>query len=262
MEKRENVSTGLGDQELAIMNRFGVPALVLAAALVIGSSTYAADVQRYRALGFASEGTVFVYELFSEFDGLGGGQSFYYGLDINKDRWVTGTPLGYRVGDGHPELEKIGLDEIRERAKVRAEPFLRSLGSLEPGVPVYVHALGDLREVTREIEFGFPSLVSAYQVFSRHSLKLETVDLENPSPESRTYLPTCKGLVLSLNGMEFYRDRRIPKSRFCPEDYRVAEIRWNPFTLNSVVLISVMFQGFEGKQREIIAIPMTAKWRQ
>ena len=69
-------------------------------------------------------------------------------LDINKDRWVIGTPLRYRVGDGHPELEKIDLGEIRQRARNKAEPFLKSLGMIEPGVPVFVSALGDPRKAT------------------------------------------------------------------------------------------------------------------
>ena len=60
---------------------------------------------------------------------------------------------------------------------------------------------------------------------------------------------------------EIYRDGFVPKSRGCPEAYRIHGVvtPWNGNGIEgAVAIISVYAHGFEGPDRRFIAVPLSA----
>ena len=236
--------------------------LVTVAVLSLSQAAHGANVERYRVLGFAKKGDIFVFETYTNFDGSGGGHSSYYALDTKADKWINGTPIRYVVSEGHAELDNLSLADIRMRAQKRALKFLSSVGYLNPGVPLVVRALGDYGSSAKRIKFGFPMMQTANgQQWSKHELSLETIKLDNPNKQSREYNPKCKGMLLLLNEKVIYEDINLPKSRACAKDYQIVEVRWQASTDLCVIIVGVLSQGFEGVERDIIAIPVKVKWR-
>lgn len=209
-------------------------------------------------VGYSGDGRYFAFEEFGVQDGSGFAYSTYYVIDLNEDRWVVGTPIA-RVGESEDET----LAAIRAAAAAAATPRLGNLGIDVPAF--YVAGFGDgvLDTDAHQLAFGLPRFASPGSVAGRYVLDLEIFGADAASPCLDWFGASAKGFVAHLNeggpALEVHRDGVLPRSRGCPEDYRIYGI-YVPFEASDlargVALISYYPHGFEGLDRRFLALPL------
>lgn len=240
------------------MKVFATTVAALALAL---SHALAGDADRYDIVGFAQNGRVFVFEVFGTFDGSGGGHSTFYFIDTAQDKWLPGTPISAQVGPDSPEVDTVELHEIRERAATKSQAAIDSLGPIEPGFSLARQSLGQLGASAKQLQWREPytgNLPTLRQETS--TLALTSYPLAADGCRDGTLDITNKalGFLLTFNGREIYRDDRIPKSRGCPLQYFIEEVRRDVFSDSGMAIIAVFTPGFEGWDRGFVAVPLPA----
>jgi len=68
---------------------------------------------------------------------------------------VSETSIKYVADVSHPALDTITIDEIRVRSRDKTSAFPKSVGCIDPGIPVLAQSLGGIIRSNRVL-FGFP----------------------------------------------------------------------------------------------------------
>lgn len=215
-------------------------------------------------IGFSEDGGLFAFEEFGIQDGSGFAYANLYVLDLAKDAWVKGTPIEVRVED-----ESQTIASVRAQALEQARPVLDRLGI---GHPIDILALkgdGALDTEDQTLRFGRPGYGMAAPD-QTYELSLSTISEGIDPPECATWgeaYVSGFALTLSVDGKtsEVYRDKSVPKSRGCPQGYRLYAVV-TPFddlaafapdlTEVMIAVVSVYSMGFEGPDRRFIAVPL------
>jgi predicted secreted protein len=230
-------------------------------ALIVGLATIpamAADRALAEIRGYSEDGRYFAFEEFGVQDGSGFAYSTYYMIDLSQDRWVVGTPV-----QDMAESEDITLDAIRKRAAGDAASRLDDLGITVPAEVAAAIGDGAVDTEGKSLSFGLPRYSAPGSVLGKYTLSLKTFTAEAAAPCQDWFGAVAKGFIAKLGdsgpAREVHRDGVLPRSRGCPEDYRIYGV-YVPFGAtdisHSVALISVFAHGFEGLDRRFIAVPL------
>lgn len=231
--------------------------LVVMTATLGTSAVYAADAADRAIIGFSSDGKYFAFEEYGVQDGSGFPYSNIYIIELENDKWVEGAPITVSLRD-----ENATTYAARRQALTEAAPLLDKYGTVESPKLLASNAVGE--EVPDPHTMIFKRF---HNVSDLWTVKLSHIDLDLP-PHCQS-LPGVKGLALTVSvgdkeAREVYRDTRLPESRGCPENYRLADVIafGESETARVVVLVHKLTFGFEGRDARFIAIPVTLpSWR-
>jgi predicted secreted protein len=243
---------------LLLGSRKFVGAIFIVSALLLPQAALSGDTHRYRVIGFSKTGDRFVFETYGAFY-HGGGHSTFFFLDTRNDKWLKNTPIKVVV-EGEPDRKTATVSEIRRRALLRAQKMIGRLGDLDPGFALVSQPLGEHGNDPRAVRFGHPQYYrGSLDNPSNLKLTLQT-EVSKSAPHCRkSGVGDPLKFSLRLNGKTVYSDRRLPKSRGCPSDYMISEVLWNHPTDVHIAMIAVFKPGFEGRDRNFIAIPFKVK---
>ena len=232
-------------------------ARLAAAVFVLAATACAAtagDFADRTILGFSPDGGTFAFEEYGVQDGSGFAYANIYVIDTAKDAWVSGTPI--RVMH---ESEEETLDNVREEARQRAEPWLTRHGIEPGGRTVVSNPSTELSADPYAVRF----LTENYANWGNHDWTLRLTPIPLPEPIGCENLGPVQGFRLELgNWLEqawtLHDDTALPASRGCVQDYAIADvITYFPGQSPRgvmVVLLHVISQGFEGPDRRFLAV--------
>ena len=228
-------------------------------ALVLGLAVpaLAGDRALLDIVGYSSDDRFLVFEEFGIQDGSGFAYSSIYAVDLIEDSWVVGTPVRAVASD-----ENTPLAELRDDAMAEAEELLVELDISVPADIIAMIGDGVPGADGSTLRFGLPG----YQpgaVRSDHELTLETFPTTAASPCLQWFdqQPHGYALTLTTDGNErvLHRDERLPRSRGCPQTYRIHAVAV-PFGSaqgnGAVAILSAYPLGFEGPDRRFLAVPL------
>ena len=239
----------------------GPRALALAIALcgMLGTAL-AGDRAGIELIGYDEAAKTFAFEEFGIQDGSGFAYSNIFAIDLPTDTWVSGLPIRLRAED-----ETTSLAQIRSMARTNASEEGLLDGLSRPARFLALIGDGALSGGADTIEFGTPGFNAPLSITGEYRLDMTSFFSTSPEPcESYTGNPPM-GFALRLTTpegeREIYRDGFVPKSRGCPEAYRIHGVvtPWNANGIEgAVAIISVYAHGFEGPDRRFIAVPLSA----
>lgn len=232
--------------------------------LLLAAPAFAGDRAGIGFIGYSTSGPYFAYEEFGIQDGSGFAYANLFVLDMDKDSWVKGTPIRMVIED-----EASGIADVRAEVRAQAQPKLDELGIGEPVDIVALNGDGALDTDMQRLRFGRPGYGLAGPE-QDYELVLSTIEDGIDPPECATWgedFVSGFALNLTVDGKtsEVYRDTSVPKSRGCPQGYRLYAVV-TPFdglvafapdlTPDMVAIVSVYSMGFEGPDRRFIAVPI------
>ncbi|MEM1285870.1 MAG: DUF2259 domain-containing protein [Pseudomonadota bacterium] len=229
------------------------PLVALVAIAFSAVPATAADLAERAVIGYSVDGRYFAFEQFGIQDGSGFAYSEIFVIDLDRDRWVRGTPIRVR---GVDETER--LFDVRAEAMAEAETHL---ARLHISAPYRTLASTTPLEVGgQETRLGFyprPILQPIDPLITLHLARFPLA-----SPQDCYGMVETHGFSLSLQqagggAVTIYRDTSLPRSRVCPERYGLADIivPFDGGPGRAVALISVYQLGFEGLDRRFLAVP-------
>ena len=209
-------------------------------------------------IGYSQDGRYFAFEEFGIQDGSGFAFSNVYIIDLTEDRWVVGTPVRVQANEDTQTLLAI-RNSSREQIQVR-------LDDLEISKPAQIAAYnGDgAPEIDGlSIRFGVPGISEPGAVIGAYDVSLEVYEAQSGAPCMDWFGDGAKGFSLSIEDYgvtrQVHEDMALPRSRGCPITYRISGV-YLPFEATdisrAVALISVYAYGFEGADRQFIAVPL------
>jgi predicted secreted protein len=218
----------------------------------------AADASDRAIIGFSMDGGHFAFEEYGVQDGSGFPYSNIYIINLKTDEWVKGSPIRVLVRD-----ENATAHTARHQALTEAAPLIEKYGTVQPIKLLASNAVGE--RVTSPHKMTFKRF---HNLSTLWTVQLTELDIEQPG-ECKPFSPV-RGFALSarIEGqdktVELYRDEKLPKSRGCPEGYKLADVI--AFGENEdapvVVLVHKLTFGFEGRDARFIAVPVELpSWR-
>lgn len=234
----------------------GIAFLLLCAAAPLRAGDFAVDAP----VGFSVDGRYFAFEEFGVQDGSGFPYANLYVIDLERDAWVSGTPI--RVRREAEDAGWSGLAAVRGEARARAGGILADLGVRAPALELFARGIGEARGAPARVTVAVPNpSFPMAEPWGRLDLVLETIAA--PSPLDFCPEPT-RGFRLTRidaagGARVLHADARVPRSRGCAVDYRLTRVLAPGFPAagaTGVAVISVFASGFEGLDRRFIALPV------
>lgn len=231
---------------------------LVAGALGAAGPALAADAALMSPIGFSENMRYFAFEEFGVGDGSGLAYSSIYMVDIAQDRWVVGTPVRVVA-----ESEDETLAAVRAEARAGADPRLADLRIDVPARLIAGFGDGSVDGDGRSLSFGLPAFDGPGIREPRYDLGLDAYPTDAGSPCEDWFGEQPLGFLLRLASTgiaeEVHRDGVLPRSRGCPEDYRLSAV-YVPFgamdLTSAIVMVSTYAHGFEGLDRRFIALSL------
>jgi predicted secreted protein len=219
------------------------------------SSARAGDVAELQILGFTEDGGVFAFEEYGVQDGSGFPYANRYYIDTNDDSFLDGTPVRVRIED-----ESATLDGARAQARQKGEAIVaQSELSANRGITAGFNPVTELSADAHRI------MVSPRPIFppvdQPLEFRLEEIGLnDTQNCESQGEINGFRLLRIEAQAggatRLLHEDKSIPKSRGCPNGYRIGAVQ--TFSMDALsayaVLIAVRQYGFEGPNFRWIAV--------
>jgi predicted secreted protein len=223
----------------------------------------AGDRAELNVLGYSRDLRYFAFEEFGVHDGSGGNYAHIYVVDLKTDSWVDGTPFSTDQ-DGDPDQVAPDLPAVRGKTLSLAATMLGDLKIDVPASTLMLLGDGVAAADGKTMTAAFPSCCGPNDTDASQSLTLSLSifaaksAIECPVDEAFGYALTAT--FADGTSRELHRDAAsLPKSRSCPQDYRLYGI-FAPFEQFGprVALVSSYPFDFEGTSRRFLAVPIDA----
>jgi predicted secreted protein len=221
----------------------------------------AGDRAELNLLGYSHDLRYFAFEEFGTFDGSGGNYSHIYVVDLTSDSWVDGTPFSTEQ-DGDPDQVAPDLPAVRAKTMSLAAGMLGKLKVDVPATTLVLLGDGVADADGKTMTTAFPSCCGPNDTDATAGL---TLNLTTFAAKSAVACPVDEAFGYALTATfadgtsrELHRDgANLPKSRSCPQDYRLYGIfapleQFGP----RVALVSSYPFAFEGTSRRFLAVPI------
>jgi predicted secreted protein len=230
-----------------------VVAMLAQFATAIGA--HAGDVAELEILGFTKDGGVFAFEEYGVQDGSGFPYANRYYIDTNDDSFLKGTPIRVRIDDENATLEAARLEARQKGEAIVKQAELTANRGITAGFNPVTELSADPHRMA----------VNPRPIFSPVDqpleFRLDEVGLNNTEGcQSQGEINGFR--LLRIEAQDggttklLHEDKSIPKSRGCPNGYRIGAVQ--TFSMDSLsgyaVLISVRQYGFEGPNFRWIAV--------
>ena len=227
----------------------------LFAELAMCLTAHAGDIAELEILGFSKDGGVFAFEEYGVWDGSGFPYANRYYIDTNDDSFLPGTPIRVQIDDENATLDAARLQARKKGEAIVSQAELNANKGITAG----------FNPVTELSADPFRMVVNPRPIFSPVDRPLE-VRLDEIGMNDTE---ACQSLG-EINGFRLLRieaddggtthllheDKSIPKSRGCPNGYRIGAVQ--TFSMDSLsafaVMIAVRQYGFEGPNFRWIAV--------
>ena len=215
----------------------------------------AGDVAELEILGFSSDGGVFAFEEYGVQDGSGFPYANRYYIDTADDTFLKGTPIRVRLDD-----ETATLDAARLQARQKGEAIISQAElTANRGITAGFNPVTELSADPHRMAVNPRPIFSP--VDQPLEFRLDEVGMNNTEGcESQGEINGFR--LLRIEAQDggttklLHEDKSIPKSRGCPNGYRIGAVQ--TFSMDSLsgyaVLISVRQYGFEGPNFRWIAV--------
>ena len=221
----------------------------------------AGDRAELNVLGYSEDARYFGFEEFGTFDGSGGHYSHIYVVDLKDDSWVKGTPFSTETFDD-AEDNPLPLSAVRTKTAALAAPLLKQLKIDAPATTLVLLGDGVPDADGKTMSTAFPSCCGPNNTDESGNLTL-TLSTFPSKMTGDCQVDTAFGFALEAKyadgtSAELHKDGdTLPKSRSCPQDYRLYSII-APFEQFGprVALISSYPFDFEGTSRRYLAVPV------
>jgi len=237
------------------MRIFVLLAVSLLAQFATSVTAHAGDVAELEILGFTGDGGVFAFEEYGVYDGSGFPYANRYYIDTSNDSFLPGTPIRVRLDD-----ENATLDAARLQARQKGEAIVKQAElTANRGITA------GFNPVTELSADPFRMVVNPRPIFSPVDppleFRLDEIGMNDTEAcQSHGEINGFRLLRIEANdgGQThlLHEDKSIPKSRGCPNGYRIGAVQ--TFSMDSIstfaVLITVRQYGFEGPDFRWIAV--------
>ncbi|UVK45037.1 DUF2259 domain-containing protein [Mesorhizobium sp. AR07] len=230
-------------------------AVALSAQFATSITAHAGDVAELEILGFTRDGGVFAFEEYGVQDGSGFPYANRYYIDTNDDSFLKGTPVRVRIEDENATLEAARLEARQKGEAIVKQAELTANKGITAGFNPVTELSADPHRI----------VVNPRPIFSPVDqpleFRLDEVGMNNTEGcESQGEINGFRLLrVEAQDGGTtklLHEDKSIPKSRGCPNGYRIGAVQ--TFSMDSLsayaVLITVRQYGFEGPNFRWIAV--------
>ncbi|KRB31546.1 MULTISPECIES: DUF2259 domain-containing protein [Mesorhizobium] len=231
---------------------FAVSLAVQFAASIVAQ---AGDVAELEILGFTKDGGVFAFEEYGVQDGSGFPYANRYYIDTSNDSFLKGTPIRVRLDD-----ENATLDTARLQVRQKGEAIVSQTElSANRGITAGFNPVTELSADPHRM------VVNPRPIFSPVDqpleFRLDEIGMNNTEGcQSQGEINGFR--LLRIEAQDggttklLHEDKSIPKSRGCPNGYRIGAVQ--TFSMDSLsayaVLIAVRQYGFEGPDYRWIAV--------
>jgi predicted secreted protein len=236
----------------------------IALGMVLAGPAMAGDRALLDIIGYSADGQYFAFEEYGVQDGSGFAYSTVYALDLKADKWLYGTPFHVQAGDANPDES---LASVRAKALTEAQDQIKPKGIGDVPAEILV-MLGDgVPDADgAELVYGIPNWGPPGSTEEgAYTLTLETFEAEAGDTNCGGLTPEpVLGYALTLSrgnsDIEIHRDTSVPKSRGCPNAYRLHAVV-QPLEMGMaesvpVAIVSMYPFGFEGPDRRFLAVPL------
>ena len=232
----------------------------LVALLLLLLPAIAGDRAELNVLGYSADGRYFAFEEFGTFDGSGGNYSHIFVVDLKDDSWVKGTPFSTETTED--ETDGPSLADVRGKTAALAAATLKQLKIDTPASTLVLLGDGVPNADGKTMSTAFPSCCGPNNTDESGNLTL-TLTTFPSKMAGDCQVDTAFGFALEAKyadgtTAQLHRDGdTLPKSRSCPQDYRLYSIV-APFEQFGprVALISSYPFDFEGTSRRFLAVPV------
>lgn len=232
-----------------------------AACLAISAPASAGDRAVLNVLGYSTDQKYLAFEEFGEFDGSGGHYSHVFVVDLSNDSWVEGTPFSLGTSD---DADTTTLAQVRAEVMNKAAPLLKKLGVEVPAVPLVLLGDGVANADGKSMVADQPSCCGPSDTDASVEVRLALKTFPAKAT-GQCAVDTAVGYSLTAtfadgSTRELHKDGdTLPKSRSCPQDYRLYSVI-EPFESEGgrVAIVSSYPFDFEGTSRRFIAVPIDA----
>lgn len=229
--------------------------VAMLAQFATSNAAHAGDVAELEILGFTKDGGVFAFEEYGVQDGSGFPYANRYYIDTNDDSFLKGTPIRVRIDDENATLEAARLEARQKGEAIVKQAELTANRGITAGFNPVTELSADPHRMA----------VNPRPIFSPVDqpleFRLDEVGLNNTEGcESQGEINGFR--LLRIEAQDggttklLHEDKSIPKSRGCPNGYRIGAVQ--TFSMDSLsgyaVLISVRQYGFEGPNFRWIAV--------
>ena len=221
----------------------------------------AGDAAERAIFGFSPDGRWFAFEEFGIQDGSGAPYAYIYIVDLDLDRWASGTPVRVRLDN--ESNNQPPLSAARREAAAKAAPILKALGISEPGIVLGANPPTEVNQEAYQLTVREHYNLTGPENKLTFNLQIFDADGGEPCPDPEQ---KPKGFALTVaRGFEprheLHRDTSIPATRGCPVGYGISDIiRFDPDTTGKaprlVALVHVYLTGFEGPDVRFLAVPV------
>ncbi|MBB6407509.1 DUF2259 domain-containing protein [Mesorhizobium sangaii] len=229
--------------------------VALLAQFAASIAAHAGDVAELEILGFTKDGGVFAFEEYGVQDGSGFPYANRYYIDTNDDSFLKGTPVRVRIDD-----ENATLEAARVEARQKGEAIVKQAElTANRGITAGFNPVTELSADPHRMAVNPRPIFSP--VDQPLEFRLDEIGMNNT--EGCESQGEINGFRLLRIGAQdggttklVHEDKSIPKSRGCPNGYRIGAVQ--TFSMDSLsgyaVLISVRQYGFEGPNFRWIAV--------
>ncbi|PTE12323.1 DUF2259 domain-containing protein [Mesorhizobium helmanticense] len=230
-------------------------AFLLLAQLAAPLAAHAGDVAELEILGFSQDGSVFAFEEYGVQDGSGFPYANRYYINTADDSFLQGTPIKVRLDDENATLEAVRLQARQKGEAIVKQVELTANRGITAGFnPVTELSADPFRMVVNPRPIFFP-------VDDPLEFRLDEIGMNNTEGcESQGEINGFRLLRIEAKAGGktelLHEDKSIPKSRGCPNGYRIGAVQtFSPQGLSAyAVLIAVRQYGFEGPDYRWIAV--------
>jgi len=245
------------------------------ALLLLGLLTTAAvaETTKLHIHGFSPDGSKFIFEEFGVSDGSGIPHASLYAIDVTTDSYLDGTPFRSNFTETDAQqLEGSKPDDFiaaaeniaREQLKKLSADFMKTLGPTTKGTvraqhsPFQLNPANPIRFSTKGYELNYSSTEGT----KGWSLDLKPIEFEAKSSICKDWRDTEYGFRLVLTNEEtksvrvLNEDRRVPKSRSCPQNYHIENVitHQSKDVISVAVIVRYASRGFEGYNGRLLAV--------
>ncbi|ESY72670.1 DUF2259 domain-containing protein [Mesorhizobium sp. M0051] len=211
----------------------------------------AGDVAQLEILGFTKDGSVFAFEEYGVQDGSGFPYANRYYIDTSTDSFLKGTPIRVRLEDENAKLEAVRLQARQKGEAIVGEAEL----SANRGITAGFNPVTELSADPHRIAVNPRPIFSA--VDQPLEFRLDELGMNNTQGcESQGEINGFR--LLRIEAQDggttklLHEDKAIPKSRGCPNGYRIGAVQ--TFSMDSLSAYAVRQYGFEGPDFRWVAV--------
>jgi predicted secreted protein len=233
-------------------------ALILAAtAFLCATPALAGDTASLNVLGYSPDGKVFAFEEYGVLDGSGSAYSDIYFIDTESDKFLPGTPIRMQEKNEGGD----SLANIRAQTHEKAEALIsRYRLADDPGVMVAYNPISEASSDPFKVRYY--EYISSPPRSQTDTLELKPKEFP-PSADCLNMTGNYTGFTLTLTEYQgaptnvvVHEDKQVPKSRGCPNGYRIGAVITSENRGPQIAMILVDTFGFEGNDQRWMAVPV------